>query len=171
MLRDHIVDAESRRSFFARLREKDHIPVELDSGSAQHQHQHQRRRDIVLIVEGPATVHVTILGHRGEGIDGPVVGLHTDDIGVAHKQNRLFTAVATKPSNQIRARRVEREQFGLDALLLEYSLKIRCGFGFVAWRIARIRAQQGRKILHRFRGDGLPVHGITILCVCRERSC
>ncbi len=71
--------------------------------------------------------------------------------------------------NQVRARRVERKEFGLDALLLENLLKISCDFGFVTGRITGIRPQQYRKIFHRFRGNGLPIYGITVLRIACER--
>ena len=155
---------------FARLGKKNHIPVKLDLGAPQQQHQHQRRCNIVLIVKRPATVNVSILGDCPERIDGPIFGLRTDNVGVAHDQNRLLGAVAPKPRDQIRALRVECEEFSLDALLLEHSLKIPCGFAFVAGRIAGICAQQVQEILHRFRSDGLPIHWITVLCVPCERN-
>ena len=170
MILDHIVDAEPCRPLLARLGQEDHIPVEFDFGALQQQHQHQRGSDIVLIVEGPAAIHVPILDDGGERIDGPVIALHADYVGVAHDQNRPLAAVATMPRKQVRARRVEREELGLDAFLLEYSLKIRCGFGFVAGRIAGIRTQQCRKIFHRFRGNGRPIYRITILRIACERS-
>ena len=169
MVLDHVVDTESRRPLFPCLGQEDDVPVELDVGAFQQQHEHQRRRDVVLVVEGPPAVDVPISDNGCERIDGPVLALHAHDIGMRHDQNRLLATVATKPRDQVRAGRVEGEELGVYTLLLEDSLKVSRGFGLISGRIAGIDAQQRREVLHRFGLDGLPIHGITVLRVARER--
>ena len=64
----------------------------------------------VLIVIRAAAVNDAVLADGAEGVGGPLLLLHADDVGVAHDQEGPLGAGAFDARHQVGARRVEREQ-------------------------------------------------------------
>jgi hypothetical protein len=136
-------------SFFARLRQEDHVAIERHVVPLEQQHDHQGGHDVVLVVDGATSVHVTAVTGRAERGVRPFFRVHVDHVGVAHDEERPLAAVPLQPRDEVGAIRFEREHLDGDAFLLEDLREIFRGFELAPGRIAGVEAQQRLKVPHR----------------------
>ena len=93
----HEVDADRlgrRAALLARLRQKDHVAIERHLQPFQFQQDHQPGDDMRFVVERTARIDVPAVARRAERREFPLRGIHRDDVGVAHQQNRPLGAAS-----------------------------------------------------------------------------
>ena len=153
----HELDAELRAGFLAGLGQEDHVAIERHVQPLQLQHHHQGGDDVVLVVDGAASVDVAAVARGRERRMRPLRGVDLDHVGVAHDEERPLLAVASQPRHEIGPRRIVGEALRLDALLLQDRLEVIDGRALVARRVARVEPQDGLEVSHRLRLEARPV--------------
>ena len=137
---DHKVNAIGAVAFFARFRQKDHIPIQRDFHALKLEHGHQPRRHAGLVIQRAAPVDIAAFARCGKWRMLPLGGINGDDIRVAHNQHGALLAAAAQTGYEIGALRIERENFRLDAFAIEHAFQIIHYQLFIARRIARVKA-------------------------------
>ena len=110
VLADHEVDADAGHvGLFTRFGEEDHVAIELHAEALQHQHGHQVRGQHRLVILAAPSPDVAVLHDRAERVDGPLLALHADDIGVGENQQGPPRPVALEPRDEVGAGGIECE--------------------------------------------------------------
>jgi len=77
----------------------------------------------------------------------PLRGIHRDDVGVAHDEERSLAAVPFEASDDVRAIGVERYELRGDAFAIEHALDVLRGATLVAGRVACVDSEYGLEVL------------------------
>ena len=153
----------SRRTFLPGFRKKDDVAIERHVEPLEHQHHHQRRNHVVLVVERPTPVDVSIRAGGTEWRMRPLGGIDTDDVGMRHQEDRALAAVSFQTRHDIGTMRLDREHLDRNPVVLEHLAHVVGRRLFVAWRVARVEPNQRLKMAHRFFLERGPVGRFGLL--------
>ncbi len=150
----HELRADIRRAFFAGFGEQDDVAIERHVLPLQHQHQHDAGHEVVLVIDGAASIYVAAFADRAERRMRPLGGIDGHHVGVAHDQDWTLLAVALDARDEVGARRHLREHLVWNPFLVEYLLEIFDRPRLIARRAAGVELQQCLEMLDGFGFDG-----------------
>jgi hypothetical protein len=116
VLVDHHLDADNGAAFLAGLRQQNDVTIERRAGSLQQKHRHQACGQIVLVIQGPASVHVATLTDGTERWMAPFGSIDRDDVSVSHHEERPLSAAPLQPCDQVRPIRIDSADVERNAL-------------------------------------------------------
>jgi hypothetical protein len=122
---DHVVHADADCiGFFTRFGHEDDIAIQLHAQTFQREKDDQICGHDWFVVLTAASPHVAVFHDGAEGIDGPLVALHGNHVGVGEDQQRFLRAISLEVRDQIGTVRVHGEGLGGNAFGFEDFLEV-----------------------------------------------